>query len=88
MKMYNAQKAKGLFIKLKYQKLQASISKWDVLIQNDQMLWCAWSQMKSFKIMLSSYVGGHIYILYNWDWSLFLVLIMYVFVELIIEASH
>ena len=37
MKMYDAQKAKGLFIKLKYQKFQASISKWDVLIQNVQM---------------------------------------------------
>ena len=27
MKMYDAQKAKGLFIKLKYQKFQASFSK-------------------------------------------------------------
>ena len=51
MKMYGDQKAKGLFIKLKYQKFQASISKWDVLIQNDQMIWCVWSQMKSFKTM-------------------------------------
>ena len=25
---------------------------------------------------------------YNWDWSLFLVLIVYNLVELIIEASH
>ena len=33
MKMYDAQKANGLFIKLKYQKFQASISKWEVLIQ-------------------------------------------------------
>ena len=39
MKMYDAQKAKDLFIKLKYKKFQASISKWNVLIQNDQMLW-------------------------------------------------
>ena len=38
MKMYDAQKAKGLFIKLKYQKFQASISKRDVKIKNDQML--------------------------------------------------
>ena len=43
MKMYDAQKAKGLSIKLKYQKRQVSISKWDVLIQNDQMLWYVWS---------------------------------------------
>ena len=38
MKMYDAQKAKGLFIKLKYQKLQASISKREIKIKNDQML--------------------------------------------------
>ena len=38
MKMYDAQKAKGLLIKLKYQKFLASISKRDVLIQKDQML--------------------------------------------------
>ena len=38
MRMYDAQKAKSLFIKLKYQKFQALISKEDVLIQNDQML--------------------------------------------------
>ena len=51
MKMYDAQEAKGLLIKLKYQKFQASIWKRDVLIQKDQMIWCVWSQMKSFKIM-------------------------------------
>ena len=33
MKKNDAQKAKGLLIKLKYQKFQASISQWDVLIQ-------------------------------------------------------
>ena len=32
MKMYDAQKAKGLIIKLKYLKFLASILKWDVLI--------------------------------------------------------
>ena len=40
MKMYNAQKAKGLLIKQKYQKFQASISKREVLIQKDQMIGC------------------------------------------------
>ena len=38
MKMYDAQEAKGLLIKLQYQKFQASISKRDVLIQKDQMI--------------------------------------------------
>ena len=38
IKMYGAQKAKGYLSMLKYQKFQASILKWDVLIQNDQKL--------------------------------------------------
>ena len=33
IEMYDAQKAKGLFIKLKYQKFQALISKRDVKIK-------------------------------------------------------
>ena len=40
MKIYDAQKAKGLLIKLKYQKFQASILKRDLLIKkkpNDMM---------------------------------------------------
>ena len=32
MKLYDAQNTKGMLIKLKYLKFQASISKWDVLI--------------------------------------------------------
>ena len=60
MKVYDAQKAKGLLIKLKYLKFQASISKWDVLIQKDKMLWYEWSQMKSFKLCNQVYVGGHL----------------------------
>ena len=40
MKMYNAQKAKGLLIKLKYKKFQVSILKWDIFIQKDPILWC------------------------------------------------
>ena len=51
VKIFDAQKAKGYLIKLEYQKFQASISQWDVLIQKDQMIWCIWNQMKSFKVM-------------------------------------
>ena len=51
MKMYNVQKAKSLLSKLKYQKFQASISKWDVLFVNDQKLWVERSQKKNFKDM-------------------------------------
>ena len=60
MKMYGAQKAKGLLSKLKYKKFQASISKWNVLFLNDQMLWIVRSQKKFFNVMQSSFVGGHI----------------------------
>ena len=60
IKKYDAQKAKKLAHQLKYKKFLASISQWDVLIQKEQMLWWIWSQMKSFKFILSSFVGGHI----------------------------
>ena len=89
MKLYDAQKPKGLFIKLKYWKFQASISQWDVLIQKDQMLWYTWSQMKSFKVNVIKFMWEVIYAyFYNWDRSLYLVLIVYALVELIIELSH
>ena len=88
MKMYDAQKAKDLFIKLKYQKFQASISKWDLLIQNDQMIWI----VKKPNIKLQRYViiflWEVIYVhFYNWDRPLDLVLVVYDLIELIIEAS-
>ena len=51
IEIYGAQKAKGLLSKLKYQKFQTPISKWDVLFLNDQMLWVERSQKKSFKDM-------------------------------------
>ena len=44
-------KSQRLAHQLKYQKFQASISQWDVMSQKDQMIWCLWSQMKSFKVM-------------------------------------
>ena len=50
MKIYGAQKAQGLLSKLKYQKIQASISKLDVLFLNDKML------CKEPKEMLQCYV--------------------------------
>ena len=53
-------KSQRLAHQIEISKIQASISKWDVLIQKDQMICFVWSQMKSFKIMYSSFVGGHI----------------------------
>ena len=56
------QKAKGLFIKVKYQIL---LSQWEVTDskdQNDQMLWLKVESNVKLQLMLSSFVGGHIYI--------------------------
>ena len=56
------QKAKGLFIKVKY---QISLSQWEVIYskdQKDQMLWLKVESNVNLQIMLSSFVGGHIYI--------------------------
>ena len=45
-------------------KPKANSSNWN--IKNfrhrsyNEMYWCIWSQMKSFKVVLSSYAGGHI----------------------------
>ena len=56
------QKAKGLFIKVKY---QISLSQWEVIAskdKNDQMLWLKVESNVKLQVMLSSFVGGHIYI--------------------------
>ena len=56
------QKAKGLFIKVKYQIL---LSQWEVIDskdQKDQMLWLKVESNVKLQLMLSSFVGGHIYI--------------------------
>lgn len=87
-KMYDAQKAKGLFIKLKYHKFQASISKWDVLIQNDQMLWIVKKPNEKLQRYVIIFLWEVIYVhFYNWDRPLDLVLVVYDLIELIIEAS-
>ena len=55
------QKAKGLFIKVKY---QISLSQWEVIASkdpNDQMLWLRVESNVKFQDMFSSFVGGHIY---------------------------
>ena len=86
--MYDAQKAKGLLIKLKYQKFQASISKWNVMIQKDQMLWIVKKQNEKFQRYVFILLWGVIYVhFYNWDRPLDLVLVVYELTELIIEAS-
>ena len=88
MKMYDAQKAKGLFIELKYQKFQASISKWDVLIQNDQMLWIVNKPNEKLQRYVIIFLWEVIYVhFYNWDRPLDLVPVVYDLIELIIETS-
>ena len=57
------QKAKGLSIKV---KCQISLSQWEVIAskdQKDQMLWWKVESNVKLQVMLSSFVGGHIYIL-------------------------
>ena len=86
--MYDAQKAKGLLIKLKYQKFQASISKWDVMIQKDQMLWIVKKSNEKLQRYVFILLWGVIYVhFYNWDRPLDLVLVVYELTKLIIEAS-
>ena len=86
--MYDAQKAKDLFIKLKYQKFQASISKWDVLIQNDQILWIVKKPNEKLQRYVIIFLWEVIYVhFYNWDRPLDLVLVVYDLIELIIEVS-
>ena len=56
------QKAKGLFIKV---KCQISLSQWEVIAskdQNDQILWLKVKSNVKLQDVLSSFVGGHIYI--------------------------
>ena len=95
MKMYDTQKAKGLFIKLKYQKFQTSISKWDVLFKmrcidskwSNVMMWM--KPNEKFQKYVINFWWEVIYAyFYNWDRSHYLVLIVYGLVELIIETSH
>ena len=88
MKMYNVQKAKGLFIKLKYQKLQASILKRDVKIKNNQMLWIVKKPNEKLQRYVIIFLWEVIYVhFYNWDRPLNLVLVVYDLIELTIEAS-
>ena len=86
--MYGAQKAKGLLIKLKYQKFQASISKWDVLFKNDQMLWFVKKPNEKLQRFVIILLWEVIYIhFYNWNRPFNLVPVVYDLIELIIEAS-
>ena len=86
--MYDAQKAKGLFIKLKYQKFQASISKRVGKVKNDQMLWIVKKLNEKLQRYVIIFLWEVIYIhFYNWDRPLDLVLVVYDLIEMIIEAS-
>ena len=77
-----------MFIKLKYQKFQASITKWDVLIQNDQMLWIVKKSNEKLKKYVIIFLWEVIYVHFsNWDRQFDLVLVVYDLIKLIIEAS-
>ena len=66
--MYGAQKAKGLFSVLKYQKFQARISKRDVLFKNDQMLWFVKKPNEKLQRYVTILLWEVIYVhFYNWE---------------------
>ena len=86
--MYDAQKPKTCLSNWNIKKFQASISKWDVLIQNDQMLWIAKKPNEKLQRYVITFLWEVIYVhFYNWDRPLDLVLVVYDLIELIIEAS-
>ena len=88
IEMYGAQKAKGLFSILKYQKFHSPISKWDVLLKNNQMLWFVKKPNEKLWRYVIIFLWEVIYVyFYNWDRPLDLVLVVYDLIELIIEAS-
>ena len=88
MKMYDAQKAKGLLIKLKYQIFRHWSQKemyWFNKIKWYDVYEAKWKASKLCNQVMWEVIYAYFY---NWDWSLFLVLIVYALVELIIETSH
>ena len=86
--MYGAQKAKGLFSILKYQKCQAPILKWDLLFKNDQMLWFVKKPNEKLQRCVIIFLWEVIYVHFsNWDRPLDLVPVVYDLIELIIETS-
>ena len=89
MKMSDAQKAKGLLIKLKYKKNLGIDLKMRCIDskRTNVMIWM--EPNEKFQNYVIKFMWEVIYAyFYNWDWSLFFVLILYVLVELIIETSH
>ena len=87
MKLYDAQKAKGLFLKLKYH----TISGIDLKMRCFDSKWSNVKICKETKWKASLYViiflWEVIYVhFYNWDRPFDLVLVVYDLIELIIEA--
>ena len=88
IEIYGAKKAKALFSILKYQKFQAPISKWDVLLKNDQMLWFVRKPNEKLQRCVIILLWEVIYVhFYNWDRPLNLVPVVYDLIELIIKAT-
>ena len=88
MKMYDAQKAKGLFIKFEISKIlgidlkmRCIDSKWSNVMNCKEAKWKASSYIIIF---LWEVIYVHFY---NWDRPLDLVLVVYDLIKLIIEAS-
>ena len=86
--VYLIEISKMTYHKMKYQKFQASISKWDVKIKNDQMLWIVKKPNEKFQRYVIIFLWEVMYVhFYNWDRPLDLVPVVYDLIELIIETS-
>ena len=73
---------------MKNKKFEDSISKRDVKIKNDQMLWIVKKLNEKFQRYVIILLWEVIYIhFYNWDRPLDLVLVVYDLIELITETS-
>ena len=81
-------KSQRLTHKMKYKKFQATISKRDVKIKNDQMLWIVRKPNEKLQWYITIFLWEIIYVhFYNWDRPLDLVPVVYDLIELIIESS-
>ena len=88
IEMCGVQKARRLFSILKYHKFQAPISKWDVLLKNDQMLWFVKKPNEKLLIFIIIFLWEVIYVhIYNWDRPLDLVPVVYDLIELILTHN-
>ena len=81
-------KSQRLVHQIEISKISSINLKWDVSIQNDQMLWIVKKPDEKLQRYVIIFLWEVIYVhFYNWDRPLDLVLEVYDLIELIIEVS-